>query len=119
MAWLSPDLESCCERHCSWNKATCLTQSGGDKTTIFTTKWYVNHQDEICQMDSPKVEEGGKCGGPTDSWKTLYVTSKHCCEAELGWIAVAKCDAQSNLASFDGSSQWYVDWEKNKVRHFE
>jgi len=65
-------------------------------------------------MDCPKVEEGGKCGGPADAWKALYVMSKHCCEAELGWIAVAKCDAQSNLASFDGSSQWYVDWEKNK-----
>jgi len=109
--------EECCKETLGWiAAATCAAEShsGGGTSSSFTGKFYVNHKREICQQDCPDGEEEGRCGGPADSWNTLYATAKECCEENLGWIATSTCEAHSGLGTVTGTSYWYVDWKKTK-----
>jgi hypothetical protein len=179
VTWLFDTIESCCDRYYSWDQLNCVSNSGGSILPSFTGKFYVNHVKQmcqqdcpdgegegrcggpvdswstlydtakeccekklswialttceaqspsftgnyyvntmkvICQQDCPDGEGGGRCGGPVDSWKTLYDTIKKCCEANLNWIAPSTCEAQSTLSASTRSSDWYVDWDREKVR---
>merc|ERR1712194_286068 len=110
--------KECCEKKLSWIAlTTCEAQSSlgdGNALPSFTGNYYVNSMKEICQQDCPDGEGGGRCGGPVDSWKTLYDTIKKCCEANLNWIAPSTCEAQSTLSASTRSSDWYVDWDREK-----
>lgn len=112
--WLNDKLESCCQKHYSWAYSDCIALSGGNPSAPATRKWYVNHIEEICQQDCPE-ESGGACGGLVNPWDTLYETAENCCTEQLSWIVSATCEAQSNLTAVIGTSQWYVDWELEKV----
>merc|ERR1712194_270722 len=114
VAWLFDTIESCCDRYYSWDQLNCVSNSGGSIVSSFTGKFYVNSKKAICQQDCPDGEGGGRCGGPVDSWKTLYDTIKKCCEANLNWIAPSTCEAQSTLSASTRSSDWYVDWDREK-----
>mmetsp|Transcript_25700 Transcript_25700/g.44898 ORF Transcript_25700/g.44898 Transcript_25700/m.44898 type:complete len:1663 (+) Transcript_25700:1-4989(+) len=107
--WVYDDIDSCCERYYNWNHADCVTKSGGNSTATATLKWYVNHEDEICEQDCP-VDGGGPCGGLVPSWKTLFETVISCCENRLSWIATSVCEAGSTLQTATGTSKWHVDY---------
>jgi len=111
--WFSDDVESCCERHYNWARSDCTSLSGGSVSEQATNKWYVNHQEEICEQDCAK-ENGGSCGGLAKPWDTLHDSASACCEAKLPWLVSSTCEAQSNLVNTVGTSHWYVDWEIEK-----
>ena len=113
-SWLFDSVETCCEEYYTWDHTNCVSESNENAISTFTGKFYVNHMKEICQGDCPDGEGGGYCGGPVQSWNVLYDTAKECCQKKLGWIAAATCEARS-LGTSTGSSQWYVDWQKEKV----
>jgi len=111
--WLENDIESCCKRNFNWAYNDCVYLSSGSLNLAATNKWYVNHQDKICQQDCPK-EGGGPCGGLVDQWNTLFDTAAACCEEKLSWIASPTCESVSTLSPVVGTSQWYVDWSLKK-----
>lgn len=111
--WLSDDLETCCETHFGWAKSECIGRSGGDISALATGKWYVNHQDQICQQDC--AEAGGTCGGLAKPHDTLYDTPAACCAEKLSWIVTSTCEVHSTLSTSTGvtavgTNQWYIDW---------
>jgi len=111
--WLFNDIESCCEQYYSWVYKGCIGLTSGNSVDSGTDKWYVNHQEEICQQDCP--EEGmGACGGLATPWDQLYASAAVCCAEKLSWITPSTCEAQSSLATAVGTSRWYVDWVLEK-----
>lgn len=111
--WVYDDIDSCCQRYYGWDYNSCIAESGGNPTNTFTSKWYVNHADEICQQDCPE-DSGGFCGGLVDSWKTLFDSPAECCENRLPWTSTSICEALSTDTTPTGSSKWYVDWQLEK-----
>lgn len=111
--WLNDEMESCCEQHYKWAYSDCIGLSGGNTSLPATNKWYVNHQDEMCQQDCLE-QDSGPCGGLAESWDSLYETAAICCEEKLSWVALASCEAQSTLTALVGTSQWYVNWTLEK-----
>eukprot|EP00584_Thalassiosira_punctigera_P022733 CAMPEP_0172574500 /NCGR_PEP_ID=MMETSP1067-20121228/136730_1 /TAXON_ID=265564 ORGANISM="Thalassiosira punctigera, Strain Tpunct2005C2" /NCGR_SAMPLE_ID=MMETSP1067 /ASSEMBLY_ACC=CAM_ASM_000444 /LENGTH=908 /DNA_ID=CAMNT_0013367129 /DNA_START=168 /DNA_END=2895 /DNA_ORIENTATION=- len=111
--WLYEDIESCCEQHYSWEFSTCIQESGGNPLATSTGKWYVNHEERICQQDCPETGNV-TCGGLANSWDILYESSGDCCEGQLSWISSAVCTAQSTSSPIVGSSLWFIDWDSEK-----
>jgi len=107
--WLEANAESCCKRHYSWVKNECISLSANNPSIAATFKWYVNHQEEICQQDCAEGV-GGPCGGLAMPSDTLYDTPVACCTEKLSWIVTSTCEAQSTGVAAVGTSQWYVDW---------
>jgi hypothetical protein len=112
-AWLFDTVASCCERYYSWDKTNCVVNSGGSVASAFTNLFYVNDEKMICEQDCADGT-GVSCGGPVDSWKTLYNSAQECCAQKLGWIAAATCESATTGVPATGSSQWYVDWSISK-----
>jgi len=111
--WLENDIASCCKRHFNWAYNDCVSHSGDSPNLVATNKWYVNHQEGICQQDCP--EEGGvPCGGLVDQWNKLFDTAAACCKDKLYWIASPTCESVSTLSPVAGTSEWYVDWSLKK-----
>jgi len=111
--WIYDEIIPCCERYYNWDKASCISKSGGAASDAATNKWYVSHEDEVCQQDC-LGENGGSCGGLVPSWKVLYDTPASCCENTLSWIAPAFCEATSNSTTFSGTEKWYADYQHEK-----
>ena len=84
-------------------------------TVEFTNKWYVNQDEEVCQQDCLEESSSSTCGGPVESWNTLYDTPELCCIYKLFWVPSTACVQKSLKQSVTGSNKWYVDWVQQKV----
>ena len=67
-------------------------------------------------MQDCAEESDGTCGGLANNWDHLYNTVTDCCHNQLSWIASSVCEARSTVTTAIGTSKWYVDWTKEKVR---
>ena len=48
----------------------------------------------------------------------LYKTAKLCCEESLTWVRSAACIAASTGEVAQGTTKYYIDWQKKKLRQF-
>jgi len=113
--WVYNDIESCCKNYYSWTYTECVVGSGGQTAASDSGKWYVNHQETICQQD---CEKGGNvtCGGLAKVWEVLYESVEECCANQLSWIPSATCKARSTFTNAVGTGEWYIDYSLEMVR---
>jgi len=111
--WIYDDIESCCGRYYNWAKADCVSRSGGTTSEVAAFKWYVNHENEVCEQDCLK-SNGHPCGGLVPTWKVLYETPVSCCKNTLSWITPSVCEAASSGTTYPGTDKWYAYYQHDK-----
>lgn len=73
--------------------------------------YYVDWRDERCYQECD-VGIAASCGGPANSWKTVYPDAVSCCQAHLPYKNLGWCKETSRGNDYPGSGQFYVDNKK-------
>lgn len=100
--WLFETLEGCCERYYGgWNYNKCMNIKGSGL-------WYVSHLNGRCVTDC-KEGQGATCGGLANPVSDdLYADPRSCCIADLPWVFVEFCEADSLLSNcYAGTGLYY------------
>jgi len=77
-------------------------------------KWYLDYDrspDDLCSRICPDSSLEDGCGGHLhpNSGKATYTSAEDCCSAQLSYLNVNFCAANSMEADYQGSGGYYVD----------